>query len=254
MLALLALGATAITARSYAEAKLNWKDNSDNETGFYIEKSENGFAFERIANLPANSTQFTDSSTESGKLYFYRVQAYNAFGVSGYTNISKFEIPDLINYHDWILRFLNPELNLDLVQPPLDLIGTASSQINLLDTAPDKTLLGAQIPNLLCYTHGINPFKPDYTLLAKPTMASIDGRNVAVIERAVFKYSIGLETILQQSTDLITWTDLPLDATVTGETSLHRWERIRLPENQLDKFYRLKISLDSSQSLLSGAQ
>ncbi|MDQ8183619.1 fibronectin type III domain-containing protein [Pelagicoccus sp. SDUM812005] len=253
MLALLFGAFLAFTANSHANAKLTWQDNSDNEDGFYIERSKNGGSFERIATLPANTTTFEDSDTQAGVRYRYRVQAFNSFGVSGYTNISLFELPILIKYEDWIAQFLSEQIPLDLPLPPppaeiLSLAADTTPKVSVAGLAPQETLSGSQIPNLLCYAHGINPFAPDYTLLAKPSYTVIDGSKVPCIERAVFKYSVGVETTLQGSSDFKTWSNLPLKKTVTRESSLHRWEAIELPRDGQTRFYRLKVSLASQQS------
>ncbi len=247
ILALLIWGALAVTSNLHAQAQLSWQDNSDNEDGFYIERSINGSNFTQIATLPADSTEFQDSDTAAGFLYQYRVQAFNAFGVSGYTNITSFEIPAPISYEDWIARFMSGEL----YNATPSIVPLASNRAQFLSetgVAPGKILNGAQLPNLLCYAHGINPFKPDYTLLAKPALTTLDGKKVPIIERAVFKYSMGLKTTLQESTDLITWTDIPFESTTTKETTMHRWENIILPDTSSGRFYRLVVSLASVQS------
>lgn len=70
---------------------LNWSDNSNNEEGFYIErsvKSKSFFgSFLRIADLGVNISRYGDTVLSSGT-YKYRVQAYNRFTgkVSSYSN------------------------------------------------------------------------------------------------------------------------------------------------------------------------
>ena len=60
---------------------LDWTDKSDNEEGFVIERAEktNGVvsAFEPIAQVDRNATNYTDDTTESGIIYEYRVEAFN---------------------------------------------------------------------------------------------------------------------------------------------------------------------------------
>jgi len=53
---------------------LVWNDNSINETGFEVQRSdtENG-GYLKIADVAANTTQYTDGSVESGEIYYYRV-------------------------------------------------------------------------------------------------------------------------------------------------------------------------------------
>lgn len=66
---------------------LTWDDRSDNEQGFYIERStDGGLTWTRIATVARNKTSFKDKNLARGTTYWYRVQAYNADGVSGYSN------------------------------------------------------------------------------------------------------------------------------------------------------------------------
>jgi hypothetical protein len=65
---------------------LKWQDHSNNETGFYVERSLNKTTWTRIATVTANSTQYSDRGLNRRTTYWYRVQAYNSGGVSAYTN------------------------------------------------------------------------------------------------------------------------------------------------------------------------
>ena len=59
---------------------LSWLDNSNDETGFIVERSTNGINFTTISNLPANTTSYIDNGIDPGT-YYYRVTAYNTSGV-----------------------------------------------------------------------------------------------------------------------------------------------------------------------------
>ena len=65
---------------------LTWLDNSSGETGFKIERSNNGSSYTQIATVGANVTSFADSNRRSGRSYYYRVRAYDATTNSGYSN------------------------------------------------------------------------------------------------------------------------------------------------------------------------
>ncbi|HKQ38794.1 MAG TPA: metallophosphoesterase, partial [Verrucomicrobiae bacterium] len=65
--------------------RLNWTDNSNNETGFKIERSTDGVNFTQIATVAANIATYQNNVT-SGVRYYYRVRATNAVGDSGYSN------------------------------------------------------------------------------------------------------------------------------------------------------------------------
>jgi large repetitive protein len=76
--------ALVVQRNSKSKATLTWADNSDNETGFKIERSADGTTFTEIATVGANVTTYQDSSVN--KAYYYRVRAYNSAGNSGYSN------------------------------------------------------------------------------------------------------------------------------------------------------------------------
>lgn len=58
---------------------LTWSDKSNNETGFRVLR--NGGL---VADLPANSTAYTDSTTTyAGQTFVYRIEAYNSAGTAG---------------------------------------------------------------------------------------------------------------------------------------------------------------------------
>jgi hypothetical protein len=60
-------------------------DNSTNENGFYIERAPSGnSSFVRVATVSAGVRSFIDSVNKGS--YGYRVQAFNAAGVSAYSN------------------------------------------------------------------------------------------------------------------------------------------------------------------------
>ncbi len=74
---------TAVTASSIAIA---WTDNSNNETGFKIERRTPTSSFTQIAIVEQNITTFTNSGLNSNTTYTYRVRAYNSAGDSAYSN------------------------------------------------------------------------------------------------------------------------------------------------------------------------
>ena len=74
---------------SKSQINLTWSDNATNETGFYIERCKGSTCtnFVRIATVGANVTTFENTGLSKNTTYRYRVQAYNASGVSDYSNI-----------------------------------------------------------------------------------------------------------------------------------------------------------------------
>jgi fibronectin type 3 domain-containing protein len=68
--------------------RLNWRDNSSNESGFKIERCQGSGCnnFTQIAIVGANVTMYSDTAVSAGVSYSYRVRAYNAAGNSAYSN------------------------------------------------------------------------------------------------------------------------------------------------------------------------
>jgi hypothetical protein len=74
------------SALSGSQIRLNWKDNSSDETGFKIERSTNGSSWSQIATVGANATTYTATGLKKRTTYYFRVRAYNSAGNSAYTN------------------------------------------------------------------------------------------------------------------------------------------------------------------------
>jgi hypothetical protein len=73
--------------------QLNWTDNSNNESGFIIERESLGpDAFAVIDTVLANQNTYVDLSV-TYLTYSYRISAFNAGGQSGYSNISQIIVP-----------------------------------------------------------------------------------------------------------------------------------------------------------------
>jgi hypothetical protein len=74
---------------SGANVVLNWKDNSTNESQFYIERCQGAGCTNFIgvgASGGANLVTWTDYNAAAGQNYSYRVRAWNPDGYSGYSN------------------------------------------------------------------------------------------------------------------------------------------------------------------------
>lgn len=74
------------TALGDASIRLNWTDNSNNETGFQIERSVIGTDWKQVGT--ATGTTFTNTGLTAETSYSYRVRAVNAVGGSGYTLVA----------------------------------------------------------------------------------------------------------------------------------------------------------------------
>lgn len=77
--------APAATALTYNTIRVNWTDNSSNETGFELVRSgsANG-VFQPVGTVSANATSFTDSGLMASRAYYYKVRAIGSGGESGF--------------------------------------------------------------------------------------------------------------------------------------------------------------------------
>ncbi|HEX6085258.1 MAG TPA: NF038122 family metalloprotease [Thermoanaerobaculia bacterium] len=73
------------TAVSTTSIRLNWTDNSNDESEFRIEQRV-GASFVDIGSAPANSTSFTVTGLTPGQTATFRIRARNGNGNSGYSN------------------------------------------------------------------------------------------------------------------------------------------------------------------------
>jgi hypothetical protein len=74
---------------SSSKLKLSWKDNSDGEDGFRIERKVNNGDFALLKTLGPNATRYTDRGLKTNRTYTYRVSAYGGEGSSGYSNMTR---------------------------------------------------------------------------------------------------------------------------------------------------------------------
>ncbi|HEX2718963.1 MAG TPA: S8 family serine peptidase, partial [Gemmatimonadaceae bacterium] len=80
--------ALVATPASSSQIDLVWVDNSDNESGFDIERCTGALCtnFANVASVAANVTTYSNTGLAASTSYTYRVRAKNAGGVSGYSN------------------------------------------------------------------------------------------------------------------------------------------------------------------------
>jgi len=79
-------GLTA-TAISSSQINLNWTDNSNNESGFILErKIGSSGAWNDADSMDTNVTEYQDKGLSSNTEYYYRISSYNSSGESSYSN------------------------------------------------------------------------------------------------------------------------------------------------------------------------
>ncbi|HXG67965.1 MAG TPA: fibronectin type III domain-containing protein [Blastocatellia bacterium] len=83
---------TGLTAAAVSSSRINltWADNSNNESGFKIERCAGSSCtnFAQIAQVGAGVRSFSDTGLRRNTTYRYRVRAYNTGGNSAYSNIA----------------------------------------------------------------------------------------------------------------------------------------------------------------------
>jgi FtsP/CotA-like multicopper oxidase with cupredoxin domain len=117
----------AAILRNGPQVELTWRDNSNNETGFVVERAVDGVNFSVLTTVGANTTSYVDTTVMAGNTYSYRVQAVNAGGGSAYSNTASISVPAV-------------------PAAPSSLTGTAARQgnnarvtLNWVDNANDET-------------------------------------------------------------------------------------------------------------------
>jgi hypothetical protein len=66
------------TAISSSRIDLTWQDNSDDETGFKIERRTGSGTYYQIATVGAGITSYSNTGLSASTTYYYRVRAYKA--------------------------------------------------------------------------------------------------------------------------------------------------------------------------------
>jgi hypothetical protein len=84
-----------ITVAAGPVVNLTWADNSNNESGFTIQRATNP-AFTKgltVVAVGANVTAYADHTVAAATRYFYRVQATNGIGASTWSNTVRVKTP-----------------------------------------------------------------------------------------------------------------------------------------------------------------
>jgi hypothetical protein len=82
------------TAVSSSQINLSWTDNSNNETGFVINRTQDpSKLWNYVTTVAANVKSYSDTGLHASTTYFYRVQAINAGGRSAWSNTASAKTP-----------------------------------------------------------------------------------------------------------------------------------------------------------------
>jgi C1A family cysteine protease len=88
---------TNLTANGQSDTavRINWHDNSENESGFEIQRKNAQGNFSHIASASGNAISYLDNTVSGESLYTYRVRAYNVGGYSGFSNTIDITTPPI---------------------------------------------------------------------------------------------------------------------------------------------------------------
>jgi hypothetical protein len=70
-------------------ARLEFRDESVDEQGFELERSDDGVSFTPLATLEEDATQYVDTGLTPNTDYSYRVRAFNSAGASAWSNVAE---------------------------------------------------------------------------------------------------------------------------------------------------------------------
>lgn len=86
----------ACHAQAVPVVTLTWQDPNSAELGQVLQKSTGaGTNFVFLANLPANATSFADSNVVAATFYQYRINAWNSWGTSTWSNVASTTTPGI---------------------------------------------------------------------------------------------------------------------------------------------------------------
>lgn len=79
------------------QAILSWQDNANNETGYVVQRRQNKGPWGADIVLPANTTEYQDTSVQFGNSYDYRLLATNSAGDSMWSNEATLDMTGSVN-------------------------------------------------------------------------------------------------------------------------------------------------------------
>ena len=91
------------------QIQLTWQDNSDNETGFVIERKQGDSSstnnFTAVDTVSVNDTSYSDNSIQNTVKYTYRIYAFNDDTVSAYSNYATATMISSVNKNNFVSEY-----------------------------------------------------------------------------------------------------------------------------------------------------
>lgn len=126
-------GNLQVTITSSAALTVNWTDNSNNESGFKLERKVDSGSFTELVTTTALS--FEDTDVTPGHTYTYRVRSYNPVGHSAYSNETAASLSKVVPPESLELSAVSgTQVNLKWGYPGTSLYGTVIERIGGADT------------------------------------------------------------------------------------------------------------------------
>lgn len=80
----------------FDSVEVKWDDISDNETGFELWRKKGSDAYEKLVELPANTSLYMDTTTIADGYYYYKVKALGGLVDSDFSSQAYVSIPDYL--------------------------------------------------------------------------------------------------------------------------------------------------------------
>jgi hypothetical protein len=177
---------------------LQWNDVATTETGYNILRRMGSADFAVIAQLPANSTTYKDTTVAAGTSYDYHIEAYNAAGYSDFTGLTV-TTPAASQFQTYLSGFF-----------------TTAQMNNASISGPTADPDHDGIPNLLEYAFNLNPTLSDTT--GMPVVGESNGYlSITFTERNL---PTDLIYTVQVSGDMQTWNSGSAYTTQVSSTTI----------------------------------
>ena len=123
------------------QAELSWVDNSNNEDGFIVQRSSDNVSFETVGTVGRNISFYADRNQRTGTTNYYRVAAYNAVGISDYTEVGEIVVTNIPGIPEEAL-VLYPNPGSGQMTLKLDGYTPAQARVVVLNAQGQRVYLG----------------------------------------------------------------------------------------------------------------